>query len=47
MAAFTTKSLDETTWPDFAALVERHNGVWGGCWCMSFHQEGFERHDIA
>ena len=44
MAAFTTKPLDETTWPDFAGLVERHNGVWGGCWCMSFHQEGFERH---
>ena len=40
----TVKPLDETTWPDFAALVERHNGVWGGCWCMSFHQEGFERH---
>jgi GNAT superfamily N-acetyltransferase len=44
MAAFMTERLDETTWPDFAALVERHNGVWGGCWCLSFHQEGFERH---
>ena len=47
MAAFTTKPLDETTWPDFAALVERHNGVWGGCWCMSFHQEGFNRKRTA
>ena len=36
--------LDETTWPDFAALVERHNGVWGGCWCMGFHAEGVGRH---
>jgi GNAT superfamily N-acetyltransferase len=27
----------------FAALVERHNGVWGGCWCMEFHAEGAER----
>jgi GNAT superfamily N-acetyltransferase len=35
------RPLDETTWPDFAALVERHNGVWGGCWCMGFHAEGF------
>jgi GNAT superfamily N-acetyltransferase len=35
--------LDETTWPDFAALVERHNGVWGGCWCMGFHSEGVGR----
>lgn len=36
----TTRPLDPTTWPDFAALVERHNGVWGGCWCMAFHAEG-------
>jgi len=35
-----TRPLDPTTWPDFAALVERHNGVWGGCWCMAFHEEG-------
>ena len=34
------RPLDATTWPDFAALVERHNGVWGGCWCMAFHEEG-------
>src|ERR1700741_4370575 len=41
MPDFTTKPLDPTTWPAFAALVERHNGVWSGCWCMSFHAEGF------
>ena len=40
MAGFSAKLLDETTWPHFARLVERHNGVWGGCWCMSFHEEG-------
>src|SRR5882724_11634128 len=40
MPAFTTKPLDPSTWPAFAALVERHNGVWSGCWCMSFHAEG-------
>jgi GNAT superfamily N-acetyltransferase len=34
------RALDTTTWPDFARLVERHNGVWGGCWCMAFHAEG-------
>ncbi|MFC8429562.1 GNAT family N-acetyltransferase [Streptomyces sp. NPDC057253] len=38
--AFRVRPLDEGTWPDFAALVERHNGVWGGCWCMAFHEEG-------
>jgi GNAT superfamily N-acetyltransferase len=37
------RPLDETTWPDFARLVERHNGVWGGCWCMAFHPEGVDR----
>src|SRR3954464_12774130 len=37
------RRLDESTWPDFAQLVERHNGVWGGCWCMAFHAEGVGR----
>src|SRR5262249_37910127 len=40
MTDLLVRQLDPTTWPDFAALVERHNGVWGGCWCMSFHEEG-------
>ena len=41
------RPLDETTWPDFAGLVERHNGVWGGCWCMGFHAEGVGRTKTA
>ena len=40
MSDFIVKPLDESIWPDFARLVEKHNGVWGGCWCMSFHEEG-------
>ncbi len=40
MTDFSVRPLDETTWPDFARLVEKHNGVWGGCWCMAFHSEG-------
>ena len=40
MSDLIVKPLDENTWPDFARLVEKHNGVWGGCWCMSFHEEG-------
>ncbi|CAN7334308.1 hypothetical protein LJR016_001766 [Devosia sp. LjRoot16] len=44
MADLTTRSLDSATWPAFAALVERHNGVWGGCWCMAFHPEGTGNH---
>jgi GNAT superfamily N-acetyltransferase len=23
--------------------VERHNGVWGGCWCVEFHPDGKQR----
>jgi GNAT superfamily N-acetyltransferase len=44
---FIVKPLDESTWPDFARLVEKHNGVWGGCWCMAFHQEGVGRTKTA
>jgi len=43
MSHFDVKPLNASTWPDFAALVERHNGVWGGCWCLEFHPEGAER----
>lgn len=41
MSRYTVKALDESTWPAYAELMERHNGVWGGCWCMGFHPEGF------
>ena len=36
-----TKRLTPDTWADFAALVEANNGVWGGCWCIGFHPDGF------
>jgi GNAT superfamily N-acetyltransferase len=38
--AFQVAALTTETWADFAGLVERHNGVWGGCWCMGFHAKG-------
>lgn len=31
------KALDETTWSAFASLVEANGGIWGGCWCISYH----------
>jgi GNAT superfamily N-acetyltransferase len=40
MPDYTTRPLDAASWPDFAELVEAHNGVWGGCWCMGFHPKG-------
>lgn len=36
----TTKPLDADTWVDFERLVQAHDGVWGGCWCLGFHEEG-------
>ena len=40
MSGFEIKALDSGTWEDFAGIAQRHNGVWGGCWCMSFHLNG-------
>ena len=37
MPGRSVRALDESTWAAFAALVERNNGVFGGCWCMAFH----------
>ena len=36
---FTSRPLDASTWDAFAELVERNNGVFGGCWCLGFHPE--------
>ena len=34
---YTVKALDQSTWTAFAVLVERNNGIFGGCWCLGFH----------
>ena len=36
-AGFLIRELGRETWLDFARIVEKHNGVWGGCWCVAFH----------
>jgi GNAT superfamily N-acetyltransferase len=33
---YTIRPLSAETWGAFAELVERHNGVWNGCWCTWF-----------
>ena len=38
-STFDIRPLDESTWSAFAALVERNNGIFGGCWCMGFHPQ--------
>jgi GNAT superfamily N-acetyltransferase len=40
---YSVKPLNKSTWPDFARLTERHNGVWGGCWCLAFHPDHPEK----
>lgn len=35
----TIAPLTPDTWHLFAALVERHNGIFGGYWCVAFHPE--------
>ncbi|WP_022881130.1 GNAT family N-acetyltransferase [Gryllotalpicola ginsengisoli] len=37
MTAREIRPLAPQTWDAFAALVEKHNGIFGGCWCCSFH----------
>ncbi len=39
----TIRELTPATWDAFAALVERHNGIFGGCWCIWFHPDCAER----
>ncbi len=37
--SYTVTELDDSTWEVFAELVERNNGIFGGCWCIGFHPE--------
>jgi GNAT superfamily N-acetyltransferase len=37
LTGYVIKPLDPSTWEAFARLMERHNGVFGGCWCTWFH----------
>src|SRR5882724_8833774 len=48
--SYTTRPLEGTTWDVFAELVERNNGIFGGCWCMGYHPErrrdGFDYREV-
>jgi hypothetical protein len=37
MTEYVVRPLGSDTWEGFAAMAERHNGVFGGCWCTYFH----------
>ena len=43
----TSAPLSPATWPEFARLVEKHDGIFGGCWCISFHLEPGENKQWA
>ncbi|HZT97716.1 MAG TPA: GNAT family N-acetyltransferase [Chloroflexota bacterium] len=38
-ATFKVRVLDASAWNAFAELVERNNGIFGGCWCIAYHRE--------
>lgn len=40
---YAIEPLTADTWDAFASLVERHNGIFGGCWCINFHPDCAER----
>ncbi|HYK69827.1 MAG TPA: GNAT family N-acetyltransferase [Streptosporangiaceae bacterium] len=42
--SFAARPLDASTWDAFAELVERNNGIFGGCWCIGYHPERGEWH---
>jgi GNAT superfamily N-acetyltransferase len=46
-SSYSVRPLEESTWSAFAALVERNNGIFGGCWCMGFHPEGVGKGSTA
>ena len=37
MRDYRIGALTPETWGDFAAMVERTGGLFGGCWCVHFH----------
>ncbi len=44
---YAVKPLGPDTWDAYARLIERHNGVWGGCWCTWFHPDCPEKRQSA
>ena len=38
-APHVIKPLTPATFPAWLALAQKHNGVWGGCYCSYFHDD--------
>jgi GNAT superfamily N-acetyltransferase len=43
VSEYVVRPLEPGTWDGFAGLAERHNGVFGGCWCTWFHTMSAEK----
>lgn len=41
--SYLIRPLSASTWDAFANLVERNNGIYGGCWCIAYHPECGQR----
>lgn len=39
MTDLAIRPLTVETYPAWLALAEKHNGVWGGCYCSYFHDD--------
>jgi len=37
MGDYEIRTLTSETWPAYAALIEKHHGIFGGCWDTYFH----------
>jgi ribosomal protein S18 acetylase RimI-like enzyme len=44
---FSVRELGSETWPDLARVIGKHNGIWGGCWCVAFHLNRNEKKEWA
>lgn len=43
MSEYAIKPLGAPTWDAFVHLAQKHNGVWGGCWCTWFHRDSAKK----
>ena len=43
MSDYVVRALTPDTWDAYARMMERHNGVFGGCWCTYFHTFSSEK----
>jgi len=42
-SSYEIRALTADTWPAYARMMKRHNGVFGGCWCTWFHTMSDEK----